>query len=240
MKKSLILVALLLTACTSALPTPAPISSPVIWQVQGTPTLNWLAADFNRCAQQQTGINIVYLQRPAPSLDPSAAEFILRWGAPSGLTSPASIIGEDELVFIVHPSNPLSQLSQSDLRALLSGKITTWDKLPPATIKETIKVYTYAAGEDIQQVLESTLPNLPVNRETGWLAPDPASVRQAVAASPVALGYIPKRWLDSSVKTVNITDLPAASLRQPLLAITRAQPGDAQKIFLQCLSEAVR
>lgn len=240
MKPTLILLTLLLTACSTALPTPAAPANPLIWQVQGTASLGWLNPALQACALKQPEVNLVYLQRPAPSLDLNAARIALRWGAPASLTSPAVLLGEDELIFIAHPGNPITQLSVTELLNLLNGKIASWEKLSPTASKEPLKVFTYAAGEDIQQVLEAALPGLQVNRETGWLAPDPASARQAVAESPAAFSYIPKRWLNATVKAVTITDLTPARLRQPLLAITASQPGEAETIFLQCLSEAAR
>lgn len=224
-----------LTACTPALPTPPPLTPPAVWQVQLTPSLAWLTPAINRCAAEQPAINLVLLERPTPSLDMAAADILLRWGAPASLAAPAVILGEDDLIFIVHPSNPLTQLTTADLTSLLAGKTTTWEKLAPGAAKDTLKVYFYPTGEDPQQVLEKALPDLPTNRETGWLSPDPAAVRQAVAASPTALGFIPRRWLDSSVKAISINGLPASALRQPVLAITPKTPSDAQKAWLTCL-----
>jgi len=240
MKKIFLLFFLMLTACAPALPTPPPASPPAIWQVQVTPGLGWLTSHFNRCAAEQPAINLVVLERSAPSLDLASADILLRWGAPPSLSAPAVILGDDELVFIVHPSNPLSQLSLADLGALLSGKTTTWEKLAPAAAKDLVKVFAYPSGEDLQLVLEKALPDLPTNRETGWLSPDPAAVRQAVASTPTALGFIPRRWLDSSVKTLVITDLPAASLRQPVIAITPKSPTETQKAWLACLQTAFK
>lgn len=240
MKRLFLLLFFVLGACTPALPTPPPAAPPATWQVQVTPSLAWLAPHINRCAAEQPAVNLVLLERPTPSLDLTSADILLRWGAPASLASPAVVLGEDELVFIVHPTNPLTQLALVDLRALLGGKITTWETLAPAATKDPLKVYFFPAGEDAQQALVNALPDLSTNRETGWLAPDPAAVRQTVASTPSAIGYIPHRWLDASIKALSISGLSATSLRQPVLAITRATPTEAQKTWLACLQTAFK
>lgn len=240
MKKIIFLLALILTACTSPLPSPPPPVTPTLWQVQYTPTLGWILPSLTHCAQEQPGIHLVIHERPAPALEGKKADFALRWGAPASLIGSATILGEDELVFITHPANPITQVTQSELRNLLAGKITAWSQLQPSAPGETIKVYAYGSGEDIQNILELTLPNLPTNRETGWLAPDPAAVRQVVASTHSAFGYIPKRWLNATVKSIKVTDLPTASLRQPVLALTTTEPTGLQKNWLLCLQAALR
>lgn len=229
-----------LTACAPALPTPPPAAPPTLWQVQASPALAWLTPHINRCAVEQPGFNMVLLERPTAALDLSTADIILRWGAPAAMAAPAIILGEDELVFIVHPSNPLNQLSAADLTSLLTGKTAAWDKLSPGASKDPLKVYFYPAGEDLQLVVDKAFRDLAINRETGWLAPDPAAVRQVVAASPTALGFIPRRWLDSSIKMLSITGLTASSLRQPVLAISPKPPTEAQKAWLACLQTAFK
>jgi hypothetical protein len=240
MKNLTFFLLVFLTACAPALPTPPQAAPPTFWQVQVTPALAWLVPTINRCAAEQPAVNLVLLERPTSALDLASADIILRWGAPSALAAPAAILGEDELVFIVHPTNPLNQLSAADLASLLTGKTTTWEKLSPGAAKDPLKVFFYPAGEDPQQVLEKNLPDLTPNRETGWLAPDPAAARQAVAANPTALGFIPRRWLDASVKALAISGLTASTLRQPILAITPKAQTDSQKAWLTCLQTAFK
>lgn len=240
MNRIALLLTVMLAACTPALPTPPPITPPAPWQVQTTAALAWLTPTLNRCAAEQPAVNLVLLERPTSALDQAAADIILRWGAPAQLTAPAVILGEDDMVFIVHPSNPLTQLTLADLTSLLTGKTATLEKLAPGAAKDPLKVFFYPAGEEPQLVLEKALPGLPPNRETGWLAPDPAAVRQAVSASATALGFIPRRWVDASVKTLAISGLTTSTLRQPVLAITSKTATDVQKTWLACLQTAFK
>lgn len=237
MKKTLLIAAILLSACSAALPSPAVAPTPLAWRVQVTPALGWYAAALNACVPVDAGAHIILNQVPTARMVFTAAEISLRWGAPPSLDLPAVILGEEELAFIVHPGNPVTRLSAAELRGLLSGKTLTWETLSASAFKEPVSIYLYDSGEDIMQLLDSALANLPANRQNAWLAPDPAAVLDAVAAAPGAVGFVPQRLAGSTVKAVTITDIPASALRRPLLAVTPQLPQGLLQVFLQCAAE---
>jgi hypothetical protein len=71
------------------------------------------------------------------------------------------------------------------------------------------------------------------------LAPSPIAMLQAIREDPQAIGFIPRRALDSSVKTLEIPDVPLEILTHPILVLTPAEPTGALKSILLCLQEAM-
>jgi hypothetical protein len=234
-KRSLFLLVLLLAACQPATPTPAPM--PVLWQVNYTPTLRWMGPLFNTCIQQHPGNGLLVFERPAVSLNPEEADFGLRWGAPANLTVSAAVIGWDELVFITHPDNPVKTLSRDDLKAIFSGAVRTWDAFDAGSAN--IELWFAQDGSDVQQVFQSVLGADEGRRPYSFIAPDQLSMRQAVAASPVAIGYLPRRWLDASVQAVEVSTIDPEALRQPILALYSREPQAEKKEWLLCVQKSI-
>jgi len=99
-------------------------------------------------------------------------------------------------------------------------------------------VWSYLQGNEIRQFFEDALS--PVDLlSSAHLAPDPNAMRQAVAADPSAIGYLPGRWVDSSVRPLSIAGSPAPSYASPSWAATQATPHGAQKEWLLCLQRSI-
>lgn len=233
----LFIVITFLTACMPA--TPQPLPTLQLWQAQFTPSLRWIGPALNLCTRQQPGIALSIDERPAQALNPAQADFTLRWGAPEPLKGYAVVIATDELVVIVHPDNPLDSLDLSEIKAIFTGKTQSWS----AFIKGNsgrIQVWTEADGSDVQQVFQSNLLQQPLTNPFAHLAPDPMAMRQSVGSDLTAIGYLPRRWLDSTVRAVQIKKISAASLRQPILVMRETGPQGAQKDWLLCLPSVLR
>jgi hypothetical protein len=64
-------------------------------------------------------------------------------------------------------------------------------------------------------------------------------MREAVAADSGALGILPRRWVDDTVRTVPLADLPQGALIRPILALSAAEPQGALRAWVACLQERV-
>jgi phosphate transport system substrate-binding protein len=149
---------------------------------------------------------------------------------------------------VVNPANPVTQLSQADLLAIFTGTVSSWADLAKgdcpgcaASSLKAVQPYVYAEGDDLAQVFNGLFPSItPKLPNGGILAPNPGAVLQAVAADPQAIGYLPIAWVDSTVKTVKISDLPAGALRFPLVLSAAAEPQGARLSWLRCVQNAVQ
>jgi hypothetical protein len=225
----------LATASCQAAP-PVAVPTPQSWRVQYTPALAWLAPEFNLCIRQQPGYALIVSVKPASALDVAQADITLRWGAAAENTGYLAELGSDDLVVVVNPENPVHDLTASQIRNIFSGVSRAWSAYSKGN-SNPIQVWVYPTGNEIRQYFESVLAPLRLN-PSALLAPDPVAMRQSVAADLSAIGYLPGRWVDSSVRQLSITDISESSLRQPILAITPTEPQGAQKEWLLCLQRS--
>ncbi len=237
----LALAILALSACQPALDT-STLPAPETWQVQVTPALRWLGPVLNECTRQVPGIALLYAEEPASALDLKKADFAFSLAKPVDGAGYSAVLGQVGAAVIVNPANPVAQVEQASLEAIFNGKITTWRELPEedcpgcaAQPVSQVKPYVYAAGDDFGQGLSDLFPGLSQRLPAAILAPDPQAVRQAVAADPSAVGFVPSPVVDSSVRTVKISDPPPDGLRIPLLLSTQAEPAGMKRSWVLCI-----
>jgi phosphate transport system substrate-binding protein len=218
----LLLIFLLLPACTSA--TPAATTEPIAVQYTAA-SAPWLA-DVVDCA----GDMIISADlRSAEYMDLRNTELAIRIGQPSDLTSPAYQIDTDEVLIIVNPQNPAAALSAEQVRGLFSGQIQNWQEVDGADAP--VQVWTFAAREDIQQVFEQTaLGGAPVT-SLARLATGPEEMAQAIANNANAIGILSRRW-----KTGNVSEVYTVAT-VPVLALTPSVPQGQIADMLACLQK---
>ena len=236
---------LLLCACQPEFNS-ATMTAPQVWRVQASPAVRWLGPIFNQCIRPLPGTILLYDEKPAAALDPSRADFTISLGPAAGAAYTA-ILGRSELVFVVNPANPVTWLSQADILAIFNGKVSSWADLAKADCPDcaasplqAIHPYVYAAGDEVARIFEGLFPSLTHKFVNGILAPNPQAVRQAIAADPQAIGYLPTAWVDSTVKTLRISDLPANGLQFSLVVSAAAEPQGARLSWLLCVQDAIQ
>ena len=62
---------------------------------------------------------------------------------------------------------------------------------------------------------------------------------EAVANDPQAIGFLPTRWLNQSVKPIEILDFQNNDLLLPILAVTKSEPTGLTRDWLLCLQEQI-
>ena len=238
----LLLAAVLLSACQPEILTAPPLPTVSIWQVQYTPATAWLAPYFQTCAADQKGVNLVVSEHPAQALDLQTADFSFEWGERTSPPPFAAVIAQDRLAVVVNPANPISSLTVSQIKDLFSGKNDSWGPLIQASCASCgtdfagpIRVYVYAPGGEMQLAAAWIQPG-----PEAILAPDPAAVKAAIASEPYSVGFVPARWLDSSVKQVAIAGAEAGLLSRPVLAMSPAEPQGARRAWLACLQAQIK
>jgi hypothetical protein len=231
--RTALLLVIFLSACLPSV-TPAALPTPAALEVQITAALQPLGEQFRNCVLELPNTGLVLLETPAAALDLDRSTLALRWGAGSAQIDYAAVIGEEELVVIAHPSNPLAQITIENLRAAYQGLQREW----PETSEE-IQAWAYPGGDDVQEVFEGAVLGESASAAgTTWLAPDPGAMRAAVAANPAALGFLPSKWIDDTVKALPIQGLEPTRLRQPVLALSKSEPTGPEKAWLICLQQA--
>lgn len=225
---------ILFAACQPALvAVPRPTPSTLV--IQSTPALEPLGKVYRACVEELENSGLVLLDTPAASIDLNKPGLALRWGAGVLLPEHAFIVGQEELVIIAHPRNPLNSITLPVLQAIYSGAQRSWPQSQPPL--ET-QPWVYLSEDDVQGIFEAAaLDDQPPSARVVSLAPDPSAMREAVAASPAAIGFLPRRWLDETVKALPIEGLDAGRLRQPIIAVSRSGPQGSEKTWLLCLQQ---
>lgn len=225
----------ILAACGPSL-TPQPQPSPVVFTIQHTPALNVLRDEMNACMNGLAGAGLVVDEQSAPNLIPGESAAVLRWDVQGEQPAFSAVIGQEELVVVAHPENPRDSISLADLQLIYSGGLREW---PGAGVQ--VAPYTYPAGDDVQLVFESVILNGAVvpDRVT-YTAPDPAAVIEAVAADPLAVGFVPRRWMSDGVKELVVDGNESERRFRPLVALAESEPAGPARDWLLCLQERLK
>ena len=139
-------------------------------------------------------------------------------------------IGSTRVAFVVHPSNPVKDLSFAQVTDILAGRITFWNQL--GGMNQPIELITEPEGGGIRTMVEKTIG------EWGDVMVKPRTVQSAalvpfvVSKMPNAIGLATGTSVDNGVFALRLD----REIEQPLFLITAGEP-DAR---LKKLIEAVR
>lgn len=155
------------------------------------------------------------------------------WSAP---------VGTDALAVVVHPANPVGELTRNDLRAIFRGVIHGWAEVGGE--ERPILVVTREAGSGARDAFaELVLGGTPVT-PTARLATAPEAALNAVGQQPGAIGYVSLALIDARVRPLAIdgiapTDDSVRSGQYPLVTTIRfialEEPQGPVAVFLAWL-----
>ncbi len=153
----------------------------------------------------------------------------------------AHVVAMDGVCVVVHPSNPVSQLSTSQIRDIYRGKITNWEKvggpdLPIVVISRDTSSGTY-----------ETFHSLVMNKEemgskVEYVNSNPQA-HARVKTTIGAIGYVGIGFLDSNVKALKVDGiLPSRQtittgqypVARPLFIFTNGYPKLGSMIYKFC------
>lgn len=218
MKKILLSILLLVTACSPA-PANTKTPTPTVLKVYATSaTQSWQTTLFECAAKQSTVLTLG---------NPGSADITLRIGEPPSLSMPAFQLGWEEILVIVNKAHTFQQLRTEQVSGLFTGEINDWGQIA-STETGPVQVWVFAEDDDAQQVFEKTLAGKPII-SSARLASSPKEMSDAIANDPLAVGILSRRW-----KTDNVSDVYVAA-SAPILAITPSEPQGAVKDLLACL-----
>ena len=139
-------------------------------------------------------------------------------------------IGTSRVAFVLHPSNPVKDLTFEQVTDILAGRITVWSELGGVDLP--IELIAEPRGGGIRTMVEKTLG------EWGDVMVDSRVVQSAslvpyiVSKMPTAIGIATNTAVDNTVFAVSLDRV----IEQPLFLVTKGEP-DAR---LKKLIEAVR
>ncbi len=237
MKRPVLLIPLILTACASA----TPVATPRPLRVQYTFAAQTWLAEVADCAPQMP---VVPELRAADYLGPGTTganpedpedrdtgegELAIRIGVPSPLLLPAYQIDSEDVLVVIHPQNPLASLTAEQARGLFSGAITNWREIGGADL--AVRAWVFAGGEDLQQIFDSVLMGGTPVVSSARLAAGPEDMAATVGSDPGAIGLLTRHWVAGNVR---VAYMVAAV---PVIVLTAPDPDPDVQAVVKCLQE---
>jgi len=159
------------------------------------------------------------------ALASASIEATLEAARAAGLAGPAPdlrlhVAASSEIVFAVHPSNPVRRLGWEQLRALHTGRIARWSELggpdlPVAVVTDAAASATRAL---VRQVVLGGADYAPGARALAAVK----DVGEEVARDPAAIGALGLEFVDRA----RVAVVETARVERPLAFLSVGAPGD--------------
>jgi phosphate transport system substrate-binding protein len=222
--------------------------------VSGSTTVQPLAEELAEAFMQKNPGIMVTVQGGGSTMGvKSTAEGITDIGTASRELFPAEaaaikahVFAYDGIAIVVHPENPVRELTTEQLRDIYAGTITNWSEV--GGDDASISVMAREEGSGTRTSLEEKImkPGGALITKNALLQPSNGAIRTAAAGDEHAIGFISFAYLNDSVRAV-ILDSVEPSLAnaedglypiiRPLLLLTKKTPSGMIKEFIDfCLS----
>lgn len=116
------------------------------------------------------------------------------------------VIARDGLAIIVHPTNPVSNLSIHQIRDLFSGKIRNWREVGGPYM--VVRVITREEGSGTRGAFQELIMQETEITPDALVQDSNGAVREVVASDPNIIGYISLGLVDHRVKAVEVEGVP--------------------------------
>ncbi|MFO7667833.1 MAG: PstS family phosphate ABC transporter substrate-binding protein [Desulfobacterales bacterium] len=149
------------------------------------------------------------------------------------------IVAYDCIVPVVHPSNPIKDITVDQLKAIYKGEIRNWKEIggpdkPVVIISRDTSSGTYEVWEEKVMKKERVFPGALLQASNG-------AIVQAVSKNPNAIGYIGLGYMDNSVKMLSVNGITGSKettlnksfpVSRPLYMYTPVKPAGDIKMFM--------
>lgn len=148
-------------------------------------------------------------------------------------------IARDAIAVIVHPSNPVVNLSLEQVRGIFAGRVTNWSNLGGKA--GSIVVVTREEGSGTRGAFEKLVMGDDGITARALRQDSNGSVRVIVAGHPDSVGYISLGIVDQRVKALHLEGVTPTnenvvsgvySLVRPFLFLWRTEPSPAARDFI--------
>lgn len=123
----------------------------------------------------------------------------------AGVMPVAHVVALDGLPILVHPSNPISDLTVEQVRKIYTGEIKNWKELggPDMAIVAVSRDTNSGTYETFNGLV---MQKQPIHAGTEYVGSNGA-VRQRVQTTPAAIGYAGLGFVDETVKALKINGI---------------------------------
>jgi len=157
-----------------------------------------------------------------------------------GINPTATVVAIDAIVPIVHPKNPVKDLSIDQLSQIYQGKITNWkevggDDLQIVVISRDSSSGTFESWAELVLNKAKVTPRAQLQASSG-------AIVQVVSKNKYALGYIGLGYLDKTTKALTVGGVAASAktaisreypISRPLYLYTNGEAGGESAKFIR-------
>jgi len=156
-----------------------------------------------------------------------------------GINPLATVIAKDGIAIIVHPSNPLSEITLAQLKDIYTGKISNWKDVGGKPGKIVVISRDVASGT-FEVFKKIVLKGAKTRADALMLASNKA-VATTVEKTPGAIGYVGLGYISSKVKALAVDGVEPTKetvvsgkykLARPLYLYTYGKPTGLAKEFI--------
>jgi len=148
-------------------------------------------------------------------------------------------ICNDGIAIVVHPGNPLENLSMDQIRDIFSGRIKNWKDL--GWIDRKIDAVSREEGSGTRGSFEELIMKK-IEIDDGIMVQDSnGSVKEVVATDPYALGYVSLGLVDERVKGLSVDGVAPTTdnlknarykIVRPFLFLLNGNAGEQAQAFI--------
>lgn len=151
--------------------------------------------------------------------------------AEKGLQPVAHVVALDGLPILVHPSNPIQDLTVEQVRKIFLGEITNWKEVGGPD--KAIVTISRDTNSGTYETFEKMVMNKQKIHENCEYVGSNGAIRQRVQSTPAAIGYAGLGFVDKTVKALKINGIyPSAEtvqsgeypIARPLFMYTNKYP----------------
>jgi phosphate transport system substrate-binding protein len=151
----------------------------------------------------------------------------------------------DGIAMVVHPENPVTSLTLSQVRDIFSGAVRNWKDM--GWVDRRIDAVTREEGSGTRGAFEELVMNKQEIDEGIMVQDSNGSVKEVVATDPYAIGYVSLGMVDERVSAVTIDGIKPTTaaiknkqykIVRPFLYLINGTPTeDAQAFIVYVLSK---
>jgi phosphate transport system substrate-binding protein len=151
--------------------------------------------------------------------------------ADQGIQPVAHVVALDGLPILVHPSNPVQNLTVEQVRKIYLGEITNWNEVGGPD-KKIVSISRDTNSGTYETFAKLVMAKQKIHKNCEYVGSNGA-IRQRVQSTPAAIGYAGLGFVDKTVKALKINGIyPAAGtvqtgeypIARPLFMYTNAYP----------------
>ncbi len=150
----------------------------------------------------------------------------------------SNIVARDGIAIVVHPNNPIENLSTDQVRGVFNGEIKNWQMVGGPD--KPITVVSREAGSGTRSSFEAVLGGIKLTPDA-IIQDSNGTVRETVANDENAIGYLSHGLLNEKIKAVKVDGVDCTeeailagqySLVRPVFFLTKEEPTGAVKEFI--------